>query len=367
MRKKIGIGIIVGVFVSVVLVAAQSSRTINYQVHTDKVDVAIQEIRGEEELQKKLTPGGYVSHVARIENCGVPCYVRAKVVFSGEKENSELGFENLSGLSEKWVLRGEYFYYTEVLQNHEIVPFIRGIDIPEKWEKERDDNNTWEVKVLVDGIQSQNFYPDFADQDPWGIDKLGIQIQKAPEGEYNRAMIDMSPVEVTVESTSEDIFIAEDQTERNLEHFLPGDEKETCIILENQSKKSKTLYLQGKVLEDSPVLGVVELTVQHIVDDTVRIVYQGHLDMEQIKKGILLGDIDPKEKQEIVLFMRLPETADNDYALQKGKIQFSLSTDVIVGTGDPTLVEIYLMTAIVMIMLILGIGIIWKGKIDTKT
>ena len=68
-----------------------------------------------------ILPGETHSKIPRITNYARPCWVQATCYENQKKEQEGFHHRMLWGISEEWVKRGEYYYYTEVLNRGESV------------------------------------------------------------------------------------------------------------------------------------------------------------------------------------------------------------------------------------------------------
>ena len=86
---------------------------------------------------KAVVPGDVISKIPRITNYASPCWVRARITYKNDRENME-GFsdKNISGMSKKWVQRGEYYYYTSILKRKDSTDLFKEVTVPETWTEE---------------------------------------------------------------------------------------------------------------------------------------------------------------------------------------------------------------------------------------
>ena len=81
---------------------------------------------------KAVVPGDVISKIPRITNYASPCWVRARITYKNDRENME-GFsdKNISGMSKKWVQRGEYYYYTSILKRKDSTDLFKEVTVPD--------------------------------------------------------------------------------------------------------------------------------------------------------------------------------------------------------------------------------------------
>ena len=190
MKRKMIAGICLGAAAVLLLgtagIYAFREVTATYQAGTGKVDIELEErmmADGEEKpwiMEEQVLPGQILSRIARIRNQAADCYVRALITFSdGTGVEEGLTDQNLLGMSGDWIKKGLYFYYQKPLEENASVEIFTGIQVPTEWDTRYDTeqqiqpyytDNTWDLQVKVDAIQSKNFIPDFSSETPWGIE-----------------------------------------------------------------------------------------------------------------------------------------------------------------------------------------------------
>ena len=83
-------------------------------------------------------------------------YVRFQLNLSNDLINED----NFTGLSDDFVKRGDYYYYTKPLDNKDKVATFKNFKVPTSLDNE--DKEDIEITKVVDAIQSKNFTPDFS-------------------------------------------------------------------------------------------------------------------------------------------------------------------------------------------------------------
>jgi len=95
-------------------------QVVNYiSVGDIKISVEEFEKKGTKEVlynnKGDVLPGAVVSKIPRITNRALPCWVRARILYTNDRKELEgLDDTKLSGFSSKWIKRGEYYYYTSI-------------------------------------------------------------------------------------------------------------------------------------------------------------------------------------------------------------------------------------------------------------
>lgn len=146
-RTKIAAGILSLSILGISGVYGYFSDTLQVVNHISVGDIKI----SVEEFEKKGTkevlynnkgdvlPGAVVSKIPRITNRALPCWVRARILYTNDRKELEgLDDTKLSGFSSKWIKRGEYYYYTSILKRKETVDLFQSVHIPTSWKKEHE-------------------------------------------------------------------------------------------------------------------------------------------------------------------------------------------------------------------------------------
>lgn len=336
---------------SAVSIAAFQEAAVIFQAATGKVEVHLEEYAMKDGKEVKWTdgqqvmPGGILSKIPRICNDGEPCYVRVKVDFESTKEASvPLTAENLEGIPEQWVQRGEYFYYKEVLPKDGRTDFFQGIRMPAEWESGEDDDNGWKAKVRVDAIQAAFFEPDFSDEDPWRTGDGEVKIRQAVEEKPVDQEKNSEPVKLEVAAGMKGFSADTQEFFRGMETFVPGKSQTGEVKLTNPTGTDREVFVKAEILEENDLLDVLELTVQLRKEDHVRIIYQGALNARELETYKSIGVIEGGSEGKVEFLVHMPAEADNYYSARQGKVKFWFTTDVPenekmsenVKTGDET-------------------------------
>lgn len=337
MRHKIKILAAAGLAMMLtgVSVLAFSEVSVLMQAVSGKVAIRLEEFmveRGKEVSWKEnpvVLPGDRLSKIARIFNQGEECYIRAAVVFTDEKKSgNSLSQKNLTGISDDWIWKGEYCYYKKILPKGGKTDFFQGIQIPSEWKEGEDDDNHWNARVKVDAVQAEYFYPDFSSEDPWGLEKQGVEIQKSPKEEPADQTADQEPVILEIQQKMQGFSVETDEFFRKMETFLPGRAQTGSVTFENRTKDSREVFMRAEILEENEFLKELEVTIEKRLKDRTELLYQGTLLADQLENYQSIGKIPGEESSTLEFKITLPQEADNRYAAQQGKIKFWFTTDV---------------------------------------
>ena len=175
-RTKIAAGILSLGILGTAGVYGYFSDTLQVVNHISVGDIKISveefEKKGTKEVpysnKGEVLPGAVVSKIPRITNRALPCWVRARILYTNDRKELEgLDDTKLSGFSSKWIKRGEYYYYTSILKRKETVDLFQSVHIPASWKKEHELQKLG-LTIQAEAIQAANFTPDFSAMSPWG-------------------------------------------------------------------------------------------------------------------------------------------------------------------------------------------------------
>lgn len=316
------------VFLAVTGVYGYFSDTLEVNNHISLGDVNIglkeYEKRGTTETAytnpRKIIPGDTVSKIPRITNYAEPCWIRARV----EMENSQSGLEGfreemLTGISSKWIKRGEYFYYTEILKKRESIDLFQGVKIPEYWTEEHSGQEL-EMTVRAEAVQAVNFKPDFSGMSPWGNQKIELCIHEKAGAPVCRAPETKLSVEFNGEAhrllaVPGDFFI-------NMGTAMPGDEFEDTVTVSNTTDQEAEIFFRTEVSEQNQESLEVLQGIQLSVRMDGKTLYQGTLDSPELKKNQSLGSFSPDEAGKLQFSLSIPEEWNNSYALREADVKW---------------------------------------------
>ena len=355
MKRKMIAGICLGAAAVLLLgtvgIYAFREVTATYQAGTGKVDIELEErmmADGEEKpwiMEEQVLPGQTLSRIARIRNQAADCYVRALITFSdGTGVEEGLTDQNLLGMSGDWIKKGSYFYYQKPLEENASVEIFTGIQVPTEWDTRYDTeqqiqpyytDNTWDLQVKVDAIQSKNFIPDFSSETPWGIEGQDYQIEVAKEGEPAVYTAIPGNFSVDFEGDSAELIADSQNFTDDLELFLPGDSQRKMMELKNSSGSTKSLYMKAACLSEDPWMVQMELQLILQKEGVETVLYQGSMTADTLGDAQRLGTLAPGETGVLQAIFSMPKELGNEFSLREGAIQFAFSTEANLDMGTP--------------------------------
>lgn len=117
------------------------SVTVTNHISVGDINISLQELEKKDGREMKyqdrriVLPGDEISKIPRITNRSEPCWVRVKISYTDDLEGLDgLDDRNLTGMSPRWIRKGEYFYYTRKLEQGDSVDIFTGVTVPSQWD-----------------------------------------------------------------------------------------------------------------------------------------------------------------------------------------------------------------------------------------
>lgn len=302
---------------------------VNNHIAVGDVNIELEEYqkKGSTEVPYKknqtILPGETHSKIPRITNYARPCWVRARICYENQKKEQE-GFHDrmLWGISEEWVKRGEYYYYTEVLNRGKSVDLFQGIRIPSAW-TELHSGQGLGILIEAEAIQAENFLPDFSGMSPWGNQKILACVHeksKAPScpAPGTKLSVEFNGKAHKLLAVPGDFF-------NNLGTAMPGDRFKDTVEVSNTTDQEAEIFFRTKVnsknKENIELLQQIRLKI--LMDG--KLLYQGTLDSPKLTKNHSLGVVSPSRSGRMVFHLSVPKEWDNSYALREADVQWIFS------------------------------------------
>jgi len=326
--------------------AADNTVSLVQRFGTGKVDIKLQQLTL---ASGKLEPAGTgiiaanekISYIPRIINKKGDCYIRAKVELGiGESGDIVFSPNDIYGLGEGWVKRGEYFYYQQIMEEGQRVDVFEGIHIPENWKAAGVQN--FSVRVRAEAIQSSNFTPDFSRELPWGA----VELEDSESQTANvHPLADVTYLKcypgTGFQCSTEDLF-------SEYKDMMPADTFRKKMELKNMSDVPLETYmnisssgegLSGKL--NLKVSGKEGILYEGTIEDVCKI--------EQLE----LPGLARKETGEVTLEITFPKDAGNEYSGLKDDMIWTISAaaadkaeEAVIRTGDDSNIKILAVIAI---------------------
>ena len=346
----------------------QDSVTVQNHISTGDVNIGIQEyqrINGEEAVydtteNRIVLPSEEISKIPRITNYAQPCYIRAKVTHStdpavsdfdteanmetgSEKETYALTDNDISGISEQWIRKGEYYYYTEPLEYGESVDLFSGVTIPAEW-TEASSGASLALTVTAEAIQAANFTPDFQSESPWGDEEIELCVH-----EQNNAITEVSreyqSMSVVYEGAARNLVAVPEDFFSNLGTAMPGDTLGDSVSVRNTTETEAEFFFRTEVpaeLTDEERDLMEQFSLE--ITQEGRLVYSGGLDGKELEGAwVSLGVYQPGEEGEIHFTLQLPSELKNVYAQRETFVNWMFSVqgeEPVTETGGPVIQQL---------------------------
>ncbi|MDD3220631.1 MAG: hypothetical protein PHC41_15860 [Lachnospiraceae bacterium] len=324
---------------------------------------------------KLVLPGDEVSKIPRITNYAEDCYIRVKIDFQNDLDMEGISAENLKGISNKWIFKNGYYYYTNPLRYGEHADIFDGIDFPPEWTEV---HSMQHLQILIDAeaIQAQNFMPDFKSESPWGNEEIEICLHSLKDRDFRKDTADLNTYQdlsIVYDGTSSKLLAVSDDFFTNFSQAMPGSSLKDSVCFLNTAKKATQVFFQTG-LPDNLSEDELELMekIPLIITMENQTIYEGNLKASALNNGISLGCYNPGSNKVFDFKLQIPKDLKNNYALTETKVKwiFSVHSDAEtsahtkpVKTGDYSKINIYLMSVLLSVSALL-IFIIkkWGGK-----
>lgn len=325
MRKSVKIlaGLLLTGVLSAAAVYASFSDRLNVVNHiaVGDVNISISEYarKGKGEVKysqpSEVLPGQSISKIPRIKNEALPCWIRARITYTGADGALEgLKDDNIGGIASEWVKRGEYYYYTKVLKKQETIDLFQTVSIPDDWTEEHAQQKVT-VDVQADAIQAANFKPDFSAMSPWG----NQVIQQCVHEQNGTLTCRKGETKLSVEFSGKayKLVAVPDDFFTNLESAMPGDVLKDQVQISNTTDQEAEIFFQTDTTGRSEEQLKMLKEIRFEISQNKKLLYKGTLDAEKLAKPRSLGKFKSGQKGSLEFELEIPKEWDNAYALKK--------------------------------------------------
>lgn len=300
--------------------------SVENHIRMGDVDISLKEyeLAGGKEIpyadDKEILPGDSISKIPRIRNEAEPCWVRARVLIRNEGREAEgLSEKQLTGISSKWVRRGEYYYYTEAVRSEQSVDLFHRVSIPEEWDSRYSGNKIY-IEIQAEAVQAEHFTPDFQAMSPWGNQKVELCIHEEnnrikKRTEHIQHRVELSGKANRLLAVSDDFF-------SNLGTAMPGDTLTDFAYVNNTTAHPAVLYFHTGLseLDDKQSALLSALKMELYLKG--KQIYSGGLAAEDLQKERELITLQPGEEEKLEFRLVVPESLGNTYALKDTSVQW---------------------------------------------
>lgn len=363
-------GAMVLLMASVVSAYRSSTVRITSRIMTGDIDIDIlqesmqkEEGRGEPQSNPAVVPGDVVKDKITIKNLAEVCYIRAKIELEEIPERDKnkwqkLEEEDLRGIGQEWVRRGNYYYYNKPVETGEEILFLEGLSIPGTWTEETAGYETG-MQITAEAVQSIHFTPDYESETPWGNTEIELCVHKSTNEALKKERTYQN-LTVTLEGAAGRLAVMPPDFFQNLKELMPGDEVSDTVKIQNDSEQTAELFFKTeepeKLTQDQKEL-LDHLQFRMLKDN--KEIYRGSLRGKELNKEISLGTYQKGDKSELTFYIQMPAEDKNWYAVRDTMIHWLFYCDLQKEskepkTGDAQSSVLYILTAMGAIFVICG-------------
>ncbi len=307
------------------------------KLQTSGIDFEVEVLKNNSEIY----PNKEVAYTVILDNKGVGAFVRFTL------NANMLSDSYFYGLNKDLIKKGDYYYCTKPIKSKESVKLMDGFTVP----KEITDTDT-NITICgkYEAIQSQNFYPNFNSDNPWG-DVL-ITEGTFDGSNYIAKATKVMPIEIDVARvaniSSDEILSSE---------IISGDTIVSKIILKNNSNTDKEVLFESVANPNSRLFSEMKLTLKY----ENKIIYSGKLSKASFNKKI--GTVKANGSKELGYEISMSTEADNLLSDKKDTLVWHMASRNIknVKTGGNFSIDV-LLIALFSSVIVGGIVHVIVGK-----
>lgn len=255
---------------------------------------------------ENVIPGQKLDLIQKIKNLAADCYVRAKITLMiDDGQNLPL---QMNGMPAYWKKVGEYYYYTQALNNGEQIKIFDQIVLPETMQNQ-DENKQIILQVTAEAVQASNFNINYESENPWN----NIEIQTCIHNNYPIAGgDDVKQMTIQYENNTKKYINVPDNFVEDLSKMMPGDNKAEQLKIENTDKKSAEYFLSidNANLSENEKNLLKQITIK-IKNSKGQEIFSGN--MAELNK-ISLGTYKKSEGDKLTVEIQVPENLGNEFA-----------------------------------------------------
>lgn len=346
---------------------ADNSVTITNNIASGAVCIAIEEYdiddsgrRVECEALRHCVPGETIYRETNIINSGEDAWIRVRLERQSDAGIQELPDSMIGLASDKWLKRGDYFYYTEAVNHDQTIPFIKSISIPTTW-TEGASKNTFAIISHAEAVQVRNFDPVWGADDPW----FGTLIETSVHTRYDGpTATEKQAFRVNFLGGIEGMVAYGDNFFSNWENMMPGDHLKDSMVVKNEYTSAVTVYFSAVTQADDEVLDDLIISI----DCNDKFLYTGPLSSFTLKEREL-GVLMPGESMTLSYELIVPDALTNDFALKEITTRWTLrgelndaSANGGVRTGDESGLYLWGLVSVITLAGICGCAVLYRRK-----
>lgn len=330
----------VSLFASVPAYAAthQFSAEVENTITTGDISIAIEEYELDCDQNlipyqdgKTILPGQSVAKIICITNEAEPSWIRAKAEFMSRSGIDELDDGMLGGISDTWIKRGDYYYYTKPVDTGEVIRFFEEVMIPSNWDEAYSEKGFF-IDITAQAIQQVNFQPLFRSEDPW----FGIPIEECVHSDHELHYSNKNTEFSIIFENGVDGFIKiENDFFQNFSAMMPGDTLTDSFLVGNHFSKMLSIKFRTEVPDEQSkeslkLLSDLILTINRGSE----VLYQGPLHAERLRDGIeIVNALKQNEAETFTYTIYMPKELQNAAAMQHARVRWIFYTEYAASSG----------------------------------
>ena len=310
--------------------------SIKDEVNTGAINIELKEytLKDGQELiytdsETTVLPGQIISLIPRITNLGDSSYVRAKLTYTSEQNSLiQISDDNVDGINEDWVKKGEYWYYKNIVNSGENIDIFKTlripIDVPNEFQ-----GKAIQLNITAEAIQSNNFNPNFDSNTPWG----GVNVEEAKTA-YQADMVQINPNAVIEYENSANIYMSVPENFFNkLGHIVPGDIVSEDVSINNKSETRLEYFVSTDKtdgISEKEIELLEKLQLKIVSKDGV--IYNGNAYKIE---NCSLGVYEPNSLANLKFIVTVPSELGNEFADLASGIKWNFSVKEVEKEPEP--------------------------------
>ena len=287
--------------------------------------------------EKIILPGETISKLSKITVNGHKSWIRAKVQMEGDRRIEDLNPSWVSLCDDPaWLKKGEYWYYTEPVDNGKTIRFTKEVHIPED-EDNRVIGTPFNVIIWADAVQYDNFKPDFNSDDPW----FGTVIELSAFETYRNREPGTTHFFVSYEGGAQGLIANTGDLFANFKTMMPGDTASDTVVIGNGYHQPVRLYFRIEGTENDSLAKQIRLRIKA---GEVPL-FSGTL--ADAMNEIYLAYMTPKWQAVLTYELEVPDHLKNEFELEDTSQKWIFRAElpggqrIVPRTGDSTRTAVF--------------------------
>ncbi len=296
------------------------------EINTGAIKIELKEftIKNGQELaytdsETQVLPGQIISLIPRVSNIGDSSYVRAKLLYTSEDDSMiQISDDNVEGMEESWVKKGDYWYYKNIVNPGESIDIFKSLRIPTDVPNEFQGKSI-NMNIIAEAVQANNFNPDFNSSSPWN----DLEVASS-NTTYQADMVQINSNAIVEYENSANLYLdVPENFFSKLGHILPGDSISETVSINNKKETNIEYFVSTEKLDGVSENGLelLEKLKLKIISGN-GVIYEGKLvDLDNVS----LGTYTPKSESNFEFIITVPSELGNEYANIYSAIKWNFS------------------------------------------